>query len=108
MVCHIVLSRREGVDKLDPQELAEKVEAGWHLQVISDGGFSAGLGSCGVVVVAIAPNPPFDRAVIGYRGLFLNEAVSAFQAEIVAAEFAVQVVAGIRPVHKKKRLRFYI
>ncbi len=72
------------------------------MQIFSDGGYCDGAGASGFVVVSIGRRPPFERVLEGYRGVFLHEAVSAFQTEMVAAELAVQFVAGLLSLHKRR------
>ena len=40
------------------------MDIGFNLQVFSDGGFSNGVGSYGIVVVGVEPKPPFDRIIL--------------------------------------------
>jgi hypothetical protein len=78
------------MEDLDVHDIASRLAAGHVLQLYSDGGFNGTNGAAAFVVVCSEwEGGSWQARVCGYRGTYMNETVSSFQAELVAAEAAI-------------------
>ena len=83
------------------------------IQIYSDGGFDGVRGAAGVVPICYqCIRGEWVPVAEGYRGLFMKTARSAFHAELVAADAAIQLafeLGQLCPSFRKsiKRARFY-
>ena len=113
-MCNWVFDRRVTLENLELHPIAEKLSRGCALQVHSDGGFDGQYGASAAVLVCLTCiDGVWVPAVEGYRGVFLESARSAFHAELVAADMAIELanaigeeVARLRRHSKVKRVRF--
>ena len=65
------------------------------MQIFSDGGFNGTSGAAAFVVVLADPSAANKRCLGGHRGIWIPEALSAFQAELIAADIAVELAREI-------------
>ena len=92
LVCNVMLQAEEDVNTANIPTVAASIRNGAQLQLFSDGGFNAGIGASGFVVVLHHWDEARERwcaTLAGCRGIRLRQAHSAFQAEVVAAEMAI-------------------
>ena len=106
-VCHMVADAEPSLVDLDMPSVVQALRQGCSLQIHCDGGFNANRGAASYVVHAIAPH---DRGLtrMGYAGLFMDTARSAFHAEVTALATAVKWLVGVAdgfPCHSR-RVRF--
>ena len=61
------------------------------------------------MVVLVTPGAQMERSLADHKGVYMTEATSAFQAEIVAADMAVQFARQIQRMISRtpKRGRIY-
>ena len=104
-VCNWVLARQSDVAGLPLHFAMELVEAGWSLQVHCDGGYRGGVGAAAFVVHAHCPAESRVKRV-GYCGVFLPTARSAFHSEITALTNAIDwITLFIRSYRTHARAR---
>ena len=103
-VCNWVLDERSDMDELDVQIVVSRLASGQMLQVYSDGGFD---GVCGAASFVLVFNT-FEGGVWhastgGYRGVYISNARSAYQAELIGADaaisFAIELGRELRRRH---------
>ena len=95
-VANCVLSRQGDVDTLDDAIVLECMRSAIGLQVFSDGGLAQGLGAAAFVVTAVHHvNSSFEYSVLGARGILLRNARSAFQAEVLALDIAIEYISKL-------------
>ena len=94
VVCNWVLDGKADLDDLDLGPVVQAISQERCFQVHCDGGYKDGVGAASFVVHAIDPASGVVER-LGYRGAFLSRARSAFQAELIALETAVQFMNGL-------------
>ena len=91
LVCNACLGLEQDVSDIDTGSIADALHAGAQMQLYSDGGFKAGRGaSAFVVVLSRYSGSQWVAELAGYKGVFMTDAGSAFQAEVVAADMAIE------------------
>ena len=70
------------------------MRAGHCLQIHSDGGYTCGAGAAAFVVHAVDVHADLIHRV-GYSGVFMSNAHSAFHAEITAIDLAISFVRAL-------------
>ena len=89
-VCNWVLDDDEDIDELDLHQVASRLTRYKALQIFSGGGLDGSRGVAAFVVVGSTwENCTWRIEIFGFRGILIRDAVSAFQAEIIAADAAI-------------------
>ena len=78
------------------------------MQLYSDGGFNGVNGACGfVAVVNVWDSNVWEAKLAGCRGTYLQDARSAFEAEVIAADMAVAFADDVSKLLEKDRARAF-
>ena len=95
-ICNWVLDRKSDVLSLDLHRVASELSQGASLQIQSDGGFVDGAGAAAAVLVVYRyDGEKWQAEALGYKGVFVDNAASAFHAELLAADLAIQLALEI-------------
>ena len=96
-VANHIMSNKCDLNTFDEEIAVGTLWTAVALQIFSDGGFAGGAAAAAVVFVAIqAVGTSFQNTCLGARGYYLDSCRSAFCAEVLALEHAVEVVSQLR------------
>ena len=111
-VANCVPAARADICTLDKSRICESRSSACGLQVFSDGGFVQGRGAAAFVVTSVhCVGDELVQESLGARGVWMQGAVSAFQAEVIALDLATDFVASLQILlavlgaHQSKRER---
>ena len=96
LACNVILDSRAPVHTIDTPTLVAALRSGSNIQFYSDGGYRCGRGACAFVIVLSTRVDGFWSAELaGLSGIYLEDGVSSFHAEILAAEMATDFAVGL-------------
>jgi len=91
-VCAWVFKKGESIQDLDIVTVSEEIASDSCIQIHSDGGYNGKAGAAGVVIVRFKlKDGEWIPSALGYRGVYIPDARSAFQAELIAAKLAISI-----------------
>ena len=82
------------IDTIDEASLTSRLKEAVALQIFSDGGFTHAQGAAAFVITCVSKNG--SSTLLGTRGIWMEEAKSAFHAEVQALEAATEYVERLR------------
>ena len=94
-VCNWILKDRANLERIDMERVRLAMQHGACLQISSDGGFKEGVGAAAIAVVLIIGDVldiDSRTAIASYMAKHWQQACSAFQMELIAAEMAILFV----------------
>ena len=104
-VCNWVLDDCKDVEDLDALEISTKLAAGQVLQLFSDDGYDGASGAASFVVVCSEyKHGSWHTAICWYKGIYMQEAHSSFQAELIAADAAITFAFDLGHIYKRCRI----
>ena len=105
--CNWILDDRSDIADLDVHDIASRLLTGQVLQLFSDGGYGGASGAAAFVAVcSVLRNDVWHATICGHRGIYMHVAVSSFEAELVAADAAIEFALEVGQMMCQARMFF--
>ena len=95
-MANFVLAGRAEVNTLDLKHLETELRSALGIQIYTDGGFQCGFAAAAVAIyLIVAKGGEMQPICLGVRGNMLSTARSAFHAQIMAFDLAIDILVSI-------------